>query len=800
MLLPVSGLRFVGVLFSSIGEYNSAAFQSRICRCYGSIQSACSLRGWGTDPVNHLRVFPLLLLLFIPSTALWSQSAPTGSGMPGLSADIRGVVSDSTTGERLLGVNLVLKGTRRGATTNVSGFYIITSVPSGTYELTASAVGYERRVLVVRVSGAEPLSINVKLTARVIQTGEIVVRSEGISALTERSASVHIMTPKEIQALPAMAQSDLLRSLQMLPGITSTSDVSAKFFVRGGAGDQNLILLDGMKIYNPFHAFGLFSILDPDIVRSAEVHTGAFPAGYGGRLSSIVNVTTKEGNLSKISGNANVNFLSGKLELDGPFSETNSWLVSGRSSLFSHAVDRIIPNPAPLSFYDVFFKGTIGTSTGRIGIRGYTSGDDVEPEAPDQPSHSWRNAALSAVLSGVADDRTYFDATVTYSYSKNTRVPRQAVSVTPASSKLEELGLKVELSSFMENQDTFFEGFEMNFPSIDDSLYTNNIFPNEFKDSQINWYAWLRYLGKWGDFGYDVGVHSDLLLLVGGNPIQQGLQPRLTLSYDLGRTWVAKASYGVFTQDLITVSNEDDLITLFDAWVFLPEELRPEVAHHYVLGVEGNLLPSLALSVQAYAKEYSSLTLYNSLKVFPEDPDYINGTGLARGAEALVRFASPFVDILASYSLSDVTVSVNNTTYAPRYDRRHTLKAVSTFHLFDGLDFTLRWDYGSGYPFTQNAGFYDRLSLSGIGTDPFPGGTGTPSRTLGQKNAARLPAYHRLDAGVTYKISLGSLRGTVGASVINLSNQKNILYYDRNTGKTDYMIPFFPTASLSLEF
>ncbi len=740
------------------------------------------------------------MLLAAPSEGLLSQTLSRGVEGPDLAADIRGVVSDSATGERLLGVNLTLMGTRRGATTNNSGFYIMTSVPTGTYEMVVSAVGYERRSVPVKVIGTEPITINLKLTERVIQTGEVIVRAGGLSPLTERSASVHVMTPKEIQSLPAIAQSDLLRSLQMLPGITSTSDVSAKFFVRGGAGDQNLILLDGMKIYNPFHAFGLFSILDPDIVRSAEVYTGAFPAGYGGRLSSIVNVTTKEGNLSRITGNASINFLSGKLELDGPFSEENSWLISGRTSLFSHAIDRLVPNPAPLSFYDLFFKGTIGTSTGRIGIRGYTSGDDVKPIAPDQPNHSWRNAALSAVLSGVADDRTYFDATVTYSYAENTREPKQAASVTPASSRLEELGLKVELTSFMENQNTFFEGFEINFPSVDDSLFTNSVYPNEFKDSQVDWYAWVRYQGKWGDLGYDLGLHADVLSMVGGGLLRQGLQPRITVSYDLGRTWTTKASFGVFTQDLITITNEDDLISLFDAWIFLPEDLRPEEARHYVLGLEGNILPSLALSLQAYTKDYRSLTLYNARKVYAEDPDYINGTGLARGVEALVRFASPLVDVFASYALSDVTVSANDVTYAPRYDRRHTVKAVTTFHVVDGLELTLRWDYGSGYPFTQNAGFYDRLLLSGVGTDPFPGGTGSPSRSLGAKNAARLPAYQRWDAGLTYTLSVGTFRGTIGASLINLTDQKNILYYDRNTGKTDYMIPFFPTASLSLEF
>lgn len=744
----------------------------------------------------------LLIIAVVVAPVLHCQTESGGAiiARSAASADIRGIVSDSATGERIIGANVVFMGTNRGAASNVSGFYLVTNVPLGSYEMIVSAVGYERRSVPVHVTGNAPLTINVKLPARVIQTGEVVIRSGEMSKLTERSASVHVVTPREMQSLPSIAQSDLLRSLQMLPGVTSTSDVSTKFFVRGGAGDQNLILLDGMKIYNPYHAFGVFSILDPDIVRSTEVYTGAFPAGYGGRLSSVVNVTTKDGNHSKVSGNASINFLSGKLELDGPFSEDNSWLVSARSSLFSSTVDRLIPNPAPFSFYDLFFKGTMGTSTGRFGIRGFVSGDDVTPAGPDQPNHRWRNVAVSAVLSGMVDDRTYFDASLNYSYARNVRDPKHTSTVPPASSRLDELSLRVDLTSFTESQNTFFEGFEINFPSIDDSIYTNNVYPNEYKDSHVNWYAWVRYEGKWGDLGFDVGVHSDLMMLLTGTTMQQIAQPRITVSYDLGQTWVAKASYGIFTQDLITISNEDDLISLFDAWIFLPENLRPEIAHHYVLGAEGNVLPSLALSIQTYAKHFSSLTLYNSLKVTRDDPDYINGTGGAYGAEALVRFASPLVDVFASYALSQVTVSANGITYAPRYDRRHTIKAVTTVHLFEGCDFTVRWDYGSGFPFTQSNGLYDRLSLPALDVDPFPGGVSSAFRALGTKNAMRLPAYYRWDAGLTYRMTMGLIRGTAGLSVINFTDHKNILYFDRATGKTDYMIPFFPTASLSLEF
>ncbi|MBK7259616.1 MAG: carboxypeptidase-like regulatory domain-containing protein [Ignavibacteriae bacterium] len=719
---------------------------------------------------------------------------------PGITADVRGIVSDSSNGERLIGVNVILKGTKRGATTNTSGFYTITNVPAGTHQLIISAVGYEPRAILFVVSRKEQITLSVRLTPQPVQTGEVVIQSAGISTLTERSASVHVMTPQEIRALPAIAQSDLLRSLQLLPGITSTSDVSAKFFVRGGASDQNQILLDGMKIHNPFHAFGLFSVLDPDLVRSAEVYTGAFPAGYGGRLSSVVNVTTKEGNLSKISGNATVNFLSGKLELDGPFADDNSWLVSGRTSLFSKTVNRLIPNAAPLSFYDLFVKGTMGTSTGRLGFRGFISSDDVTPVPVDQPDHSWRNAAASLVLSGVADDRLYFDATVNYSYALNRRSPKPGSTVRPAMSRLDEFGVRVELTSFTENQNTFFEGFEIAFPTIQDSIFGYGVFPKEYKDSRVNWSAWTRYVGSWGDLGFDLGIHADAMLLFEGYAPYQGIQPRLTLSYDLGRTWSVKASYGTFTQDMITISNEDDLITLFDAWIFLPDNLRPELARHYVTGIEGNVIPGLAVSLQGYIKDYSSLTLYNPSKVYPADPDYLNGDGDARGIEALIRFASPIVDIYTSYAMSEVTVNAGTTSYAPRYDRRHTIKAVSTFHLFDGFDLTFRWDFGTGYPFTQNAGSYDRLSLTDIATNPFPFGIGTPSRTLGAKNAARLPAYYRWDAGITYRITFEGIRGTAGVSLINLSDHKNILYYDRATGKTDYMIPFFPTAQVSLDF
>ena len=713
--------------------------------------------------------------------------------------DLRGVISDSLTGEKILGVNVRIMGTTRGATTNLSGFYLVAGIPPGNWQVVFSAIGYEKRQRTVQIRQGEPAIVDIRLLPRIIEGREVLVEGQSTAALLQRNAMVHSMAPGEFKNLPTTGQPDLLRALQGLPGITSTSDASAKFYVRGGAGDQNLFLLDGMKVYNPYHAFGLFSVFDPDIIKNVDVYTGAFPAGFGGRLSSVVNVATRDGNLSRLAGAANINFMSGKLRLEGPIADDNAWLINGRTSLFSGAIDRLVPNPAPTTFYDLFFKGTAGTSTGRVGLRGYFSGDEVRPTDVTQPDYRWRNSAVSAVFSSLQGDRLYFDVVGAYSRTTIARIPKN-LNAPQAASYLDEVSLRGEFSVFSEGEGTSFEGFEFAFPSINNTLPTSTGSMREIKDGQVEVSVWYRYEGEWGPWRTNLGIHSDLTLLATGGQLLQGFQPRVMVSYDLGGTWNVRLAAGVFTQNLITVSNEDDLVSLFDAWLYLPKELRPEEAYHGVFSLEGNLYPSLAASLQVYGKDYRSLTLYNSARVFPDDPDYINGTGLAYGAEFLLRFASPLVDLSASYAWSRVNVTAAGVTYPPRYDRRNAVKALGTAHLLSNLDFTLRWEYGSGYPFTQGEGFYSRLTLSDLGRDPFPGGSALQTRVLGPKNAARLPAYYRVDAGVTYSLPVGPFHAIFGASVVNVSDAKNILFYDRTTGRTEYMIPFFPTATFTLEY
>lgn len=735
-----------------------------------------------------MRTISLLTLLLLHAMGSWAQGL-----------DIRGVVADSATGERIPHANITVRGTTRGASTNLSGFYLITNLPFGTYELVASAVGYRTEVRKIVVRGREPVVVNFKMSQRTVEFSEIIVESERVVEKLD-AASIHVLGEQEILDVPSAGPQDVFRSLTLLPGIISTSDVSSKFYVRGGAGDQNLILLDGMRIYNPFHAFGVYSVFDPDIINSAEVFTGAFPAGYGNRLSSVVNLTTKQGNSSRLAGRAEANFLSGKLMLEGPIKGGNSWLVSGRTSLSDRGLKHFLRNPSPVSFYDAFLKATIGSETGRNSFRGFISGDDITSPNPEEPDHSWRSHALAVSLSGLAYERIYVDGVVYSSSFKIRRDTKQSNVIFPAESRVGDDGMRVDFTIHTESSGVFMAGFQFDLPDYEFKFTTNANTQRTFQSTDTEIWLWLRHQQNFQILQTDFGVHMDVVSLASKGPSLQALQPRASVALRLADLWRMRFSFGVYNQRVITISNEDDITSLFEAWISIPDPLRPEESHHYVLGLEGLLTDDLSMDLQAYYKHYPSLVLYNREKYFPEDPDYINGKGKAYGAELLARFGSSLLDVYASYSIGWTQVTTGGFTYAPRYDRRHSVNTLGVLHPLANLDVAIRWEFGSGYPFTQTIGYYDRLLLSGLGSGPWYGETGLPYSILGEKNAARLPDYYRLDASVTYHFTFEPLRGSIGLNLANFTNRKNILFYDRKTGQKVYMLDFFPSATLRIEY
>jgi len=716
--------------------------------------------------------------------------------------DVRGSVVDSTTGEPIPFATLLIKGTTRGASANVQGFFLIPGIPFGRYTLVASSVGYVSKEVPFTANYGEATVLTVKLAQKAVQMPEVVVEARPPGSLSQISTSFHVMNPQEVRAVPAAVQEDIFRAIQILPGIVSTSDVSSRFYVRGGAGDQNLILLNGMKIYNPYHAFGLFSVFDPDIIRTTEVFTGAFPAGFGGRLSSVVNMTTRDGNVNGLSGRSSVNFLSGKLQLEGPISSSLNGLLDVRKSYSSRALYNFLNKDVPVSFYDAFFKVTnrFEESQARYGFQGFFSGDNLRSQKLDQPDYSWRNYAVGFTGSGLILDRIFVDAVAYEDYFEGSRDAKASTVITPASTSLREPGLRANATLYTDSKDIYFFGFEFYFPTLTFDLVNNFGTERHLSTDLAEGWGWIRYQTEMKSWLVDVGLHMDLVGLLSGTTGLENLLPRIDVSRPIFNTWRLKLSYGHFIQYVITVNNEDDVISIFDAWTSIPNNVPPEKADHFVIGIEGNLLANLSLSIQTYYKYFGSLVNYNREKISRFDPDYVAAKGNAAGLEMMLRYAAPWWDFYGAYSLSSASITSQGLTYPPRYDRTHTLNLLATIRAIRGLSVSLRWEYGSGFPYSQTLAFYNKLSLNQFFLSPFELERGSPYAVLGPKNAARLPSYHRLDISANYSFPISSLMGSAGLSLINVYNRHNIFYFDRKTGQRINMLPLFPSATVSLEF
>ncbi|MDO8898057.1 MAG: TonB-dependent receptor, partial [Bacteroidales bacterium] len=305
-------------------------------------------------------------------------------------ASIRGFVYEQKSGEPVLFCNVYLEGTNFGGSTDINGYFGITRLPEGRYTLIVSYLGFDTIRESIQLRKGEVLNKKYNLTESSISLGTVNVTADRIEALTETKTSVINLTPKILKKIPTIGgQSDLAQYLQVLPGVIFTGDQGGQLYIRGGSPIQNKVLLDGMIVYNPFHSIGLFSVFDTDIIRNAEVFTGGFSADYGGRISSVMDITTRDGNKNHIAGKVGASTFGSKLMLEGPlvkakspqsssssfiFSVKNSYLEQTSKSLYSYIDD----NGLPFNFLDLYGKVSINSANGsKINFFGFNFTDNV---------------------------------------------------------------------------------------------------------------------------------------------------------------------------------------------------------------------------------------------------------------------------------------------------------------------------------------------------------------------------------------------------------------------------------------
>ena len=738
-------------------------------------------------------LFAILALASLQST---TQAQKTTGG-------VRGIVTDSLTGERLSLVNIYLPEQGVGAATDANGFYFIGNVPAGQHHFRATLIGYGTVVRDFTVEAGKIATLNFTLSPAIVEMDVVETTAERRIRYDTEISTMPI-SAAEISVVPKAVEADLFRTIAVLPGVVATSDVSSQFYVRGGGGDQNLIILDGMTIYNPFHALGIFSIFDADAIKEAEILKGGFPAQWGNRLSSVINIRTREGNRNQFSGKLNVSQVSGKALLEGPTPWDGSWMVSVRKSFFDEVLQNFVRQETPFDFYDVIGRANVSTGdAGRLSVHTLFSGDRIRSNSDFDPEYEWRNGAYGMSWFQVLESKYLIESTFSFSSFRGELKPRENSLINPRLSEVNDVYFNGAVTYFRDDGDMYGAGFMFRLPEFRFAFVNSANYKRDETRKNSETGIWFKYkLKRFRPFSIELGIRSDIFSVLSPNS-SDAFEPRLGISYDVSPSLALKASYARVHQRLVTITNEDDVVSLFETWIPITDDQPSQEADHYILGVDGDVtfVPGMNFNLQGYYKDMRNLVEYNRDKVDANDPDFVRAEGRSYGFEAFLEEKHPRYYGMMSYSLSYTERTVGDFTYSPRYDRRHSFNVIVGWKPAEGWDVNLRWEYGSGLPFSQITGFYDRLYFSGL----FDGGgyideKGEPYTMLGAKNTGRLPTYHRMDVSVSKAFNFEWVRLIAEASVLNVYDRNNMFYYDRTTGERIDMLPILPTVNLRVEF
>ncbi len=745
---------------------------------------------------------------------------------------IRGFVYDKTTGEPIIFTNVYLKGTQYGASTDVNGFYQISQIPPGDYDLTVSYLGYDTASQGVTVGPGQILNRKLFLSQSATKLKTFDVSAEKQEAQNEVQMSVQKITPRDIDKIPTVGgESDLAQYLQVLPGVVFTGDQGGQLYIRGGSPIQNKVLLDGMIVYNPFHSIGLFSVFDTDIIRNADVYTGGFDAQYGGRISSIMDVRTKDGNNNEFHGNASISTFGAKLNLEGPLVKPKevggsniSYIVSGKHSYLNESskifYTYIDSAGLPFQFTDLYGKVTFNGENGsKANVFGLYFDDQVRYQAVSDLN--WTNAGVGANFVLVpGNSPVLIDGNVAYS---NYQISLVEENLQDRTSLISGFNGGLNFTYFLGKDEVKYGveivGFTTDYFLLNE---TNRVIQDKQSTTEIAGY--VKYKKRIGKLILDPSIR-----LVYYSSLSQGsFEPRMGLKYNVSDRFRLKAAGGVYSQNLIAANSDRDVVNLFYGFLAGPDNLQSEFtdesgdvrelnhklqkANHFIAGFELDVSKNINVNVEGYFKRFTQLTNLNRNKIFDSNDDsqpevfrndFIIETGDAYGCDFVIKYDRNDLNLYAVYSIGRVTRWDGIREYAPVFDRRHNVNFVASYQFGKSRlwEASARWNMGSGFPFTQTLGFYEQFTFAdGTDTDII-NGNGEVGILYDELNNGRLPYYHRLDLTVKRKfvLSLNSIL-EINAGVTNAYNRENIFYFDRvNYDRVD-QLPIMPSAGVSLSF
>ncbi|HEX2960786.1 MAG TPA: TonB-dependent receptor [Ignavibacteriales bacterium] len=745
--------------------------------------------------LSKLSVILLSALLFIASSKTFASADPLVGGK------LRGIVTDTTNGEAIQYANIYIKNLRLGSPTDSKGYFFIPSIPPGKHVITVSCIGYKTKEILAEIKEGQITQLNIQLIPSSIRLEEVSVIGNKSARENEIDVGLQKISIKEIQMMPTGVEADIFKVLQSSPGVSSTGDVTSRYFVRGGNSNQNLVLLNGVTVYYPFHALGIYSTIDPEMISGMEFYKGGFGPEFGGRLSSVLNVLTRDGNKNSLHAAGTAGLLSGKASVEGPI-HGGSFLVTGRKSYYAKALKKFLNDQeAPFDFYDMSFKVNYANPellyNGKFTAHGFFSQDMVKNDDPFKEDYSIKNRLFGLNWYQIWASPLFSEITLSSSNFEAEVMPNLSQSK-PRSNFVHDITSQWNFTYIYDSRDELNFGIENKFISTGlkmQNLYGKNI---SFDQSGYGLTGFANYkFYRYENIGFNLGMRVNFATISELRPFL--LEPRINVTYKPIPTLSLKAGLGRYSQEMVTLSNENDLISIFEPWTIIQPNIAASEATQFTLGLSYFLTENFTVDLEGYYKYLTNLSEANYNKYFVTDPDYINVKGEAYGIESLIKVQTSGMYVKAGYSLSwSFKIDSKGVRYVPKYDLRHSLNILTGYDLGRGFELNATWFLNSGLPFSPITGFYDRLQIDNVWNvqdlTSFRGST-----IWDRRNLERLTVYHRLDIGMSKKFNFGFAQFTLDASIMNVYNRKNIFYFDKNTGKQVNMLPFLPSVSLKVE-
>ena len=740
---------------------------------------------------------------------------------------ISGFVRDKSTGEPLPYTNVVILENQMGTSADVSGYYILPRTTSGNYTLRFMIIGYKTVEKKIEIT-TQNIRIDLELEPTAIDLEQVTVSAERMRFETRVDVSRVNLTNQEIRRAPAFIEADVFRTLQLLPSVSSSNDFNAALIVRGGSPDENLILLDGTEIYNPYHIGGVFSTFNADMISDSEFLAGGFPSNYGGRLSSVLNITAREGDskngrlseknpikkywdISKGSGN--ISLLSAKFLAEGALYK-GSWMISGRRTYFDKFVSLYYDykdeeEPGNYYFWDTHIKLKMESNQNNQFIYSQFSGKDnlvlgLEGLANIDFDWDWGNRTQNITWRYIPNNnyivttglsKTQYDFDVDFGIDFNPSTGTADTSTTDLSSGstdldlfldnlVEDVDLNQKIKFIITNDISLDAGWQIKHLNLDYREIFSGQQVTSIQSQPKIYSSFINMMLK----------TSTLLFINPGIRISKYnrydrllINPTLGIKFNPISDLALKASVGRYSQFLFTVNREDELLRIVDFWQPIPDGEKPQESDHLILGAEYWISTGNTISLETYFKSYSSIYDLNPA------PDYTNieetfslsGTAEAYGLEFLYRFNKNKLNGWVSYAFSNIrrSVDLNSDTfldedkeiYPAKYDKPHTFNSLLSYQINEKYSFGLSATFGSGQTYTPVIGKVHQGGLQAYGSLENP--YSNFGNIYGVRNGARYPNYFRTDISLGRKSKVFGLNSELKFQVINITNHYNVLLY-----------------------